>query len=67
MNKTQSTRFSESVEDRLASEEEARELWGPTAQEFDRDGPDAAREYLVAEKQRLEEHVQRLINEFNRG
>ena len=65
MKKTQSTRFSDSVEKRLASEE-ARELWGPTAQEFDREGPDAAREYLVAERQRLEEQVQRLIDEFNR-
>ena len=63
MNEAQSDRFSRVVGDRLSSEE-ARELWESVAQEFDRDGPDAAREFLNAEKQRLEEQVQRLLNEF---
>ena len=61
MNKAQNTKFSGLVGHRLTSEE-ARSLWIPMAQEFDRDGPDAAKKYLEAEKQRLEEYVKSLLN-----
>ncbi len=65
MNKTHGTRFSELVGEKLASEEQARQLWIPIAEAFNRDGPDAAKEYLAAESQRLEGRVQNLINQFN--
>ena len=54
----------EAVTRRLSSEN-ARELWEPVAQEYYRDGPDAAIEFLNAEKQRLEEHIERLLTEFD--
>ena len=63
MNEEQDTKFSELVRRRLASEEKARSLWTPIAQEFDRDGPDAAKEYLNAERQRLENRVQSLLDQ----
>lgn len=56
-------RFSEAVRAKLA-DDAARELWEPVAQEFNRAGPDAAREYLDAEMQRLREQVQRRFDEF---
>jgi hypothetical protein len=62
MNKTHDIRFSELVGRQLSSEE-ARTLWTPMAQELDRvdGGPDAAKEYLDAERQRLEERVENLL------
>lgn len=57
-------RFSELVGSRLASEEEARALWNPLAQELDRGGPDAARAYLNAECQRLEGRIQNLLEQI---
>lgn len=67
MSETESVKFSELVRERLASNESARELWQPVAQEFDRDGPEAAGEFLNAQQQQLEEQVQRLLKEFNQG
>lgn len=67
MSETESVRFSELVRERLASNEPARELWQPVAQEFDRNGPESAGELLNAHQQQLEEQVQRLLNEFNQG
>ena len=64
MNKMEETRFSELVAERLMSEEQARQLWIPIAEEFDRSGPDIAKEYLDAEHQRLEERVQNLLKQF---
>ena len=64
MSDTQSVRFSETVAGRLSSER-ARELWEPVEQEFDRGGPDAAIELLNADKQSLEERIQRLLSEFD--
>ena len=64
MNETQDIRFSELVGERLTSEEQARLLWIPIAEEFDRSGPDGAKAYLDAERQRLEERVQNLLNQF---
>ena len=64
MSRKQDARFSDEVGKRISTEEATRDLWKPIAEEFDRDGPDAAREFLVSEKQRLEESVQRLLREF---
>ncbi len=64
MNKMQDTQFSELVGKRLMSEEQARQLWIPIAEEFDRSGPYIAKEYLEAELQLLEERVQDLLNQF---
>ena len=44
-------------------QEEARSLWVPLAQEFDTAGPDAVKEYLSAERQRLVERVKKLVAE----
>ena len=66
MNKMQKTRFSELVGKRLMSEEQARLLWIPIADELDRSGPDVASELLDAGRQRLEERVQNLLNQFER-
>lgn len=59
-------RFSEAVRAKLA-DDAALELWEPIAQEFNRAGPDAAREYLDAVTQRLEEQVKRQFAEFQGG
>ena len=63
MDSEQGYRFSEAVRSKLASDA-ARELWEPVAQEFNRGGPDAAREYLDAEMEQLREQVQRRFDEF---
>ena len=63
MSDAQGDQFSETVGGRILSEQ-ARELWEPVRQEYDRAGPDAAIEFLNVEKQRLEEQIQRLISEF---
>lgn len=57
-------RFSKLVEQRLSSEE-SRSLWVPIAQELDRvdGGPEAAKEYLDAQRQRLEERVENLLSQ----
>ena len=58
------TRFSELVTMGFSAEqEEARSLWVPLAQEFDSSGPDAVKEYLAAERQRLVERVSKLVAE----
>ena len=59
-------KFSELVTNLLSSEEQARELWTPTGQEFDRAGPDAAKEYIGAEQQRLEERVKNLLAQVDK-
>ena len=62
MAESRDTQFSELVGKRLSSEE-SQSLWIPVAQELDRvgGGPDAAKEYLDAERQRLEERVENLL------
>ena len=64
MAESRDTQFSELVGRRLSSEE-SQSLWIPVAQELDRvgGGPDAAKEYLDAERQRLEERVENLLAE----
>ena len=62
MAESRDTQFSELVGRRLSSEE-SQSLWIPVAQELDRvgGGPDAAKVYLDAERQRLEERVENLL------
>lgn len=62
MAESRDTQFNELVGRRLSSEE-SQSLWIPVAQELDRvdGGPDAAKGYLDAERQRLEERVENLL------
>ena len=64
MAESQDTPFSELVGRRLSSEE-SRSLWVTVAQELDRldGGPDAAKAYLDAQRQGLEERVEKLLAE----
>lgn len=55
--------FTESVKELLAGQEDAESLWLSVAQEFLRDGPDAASEYLAGAKQGLLERVRRLLDD----
>lgn len=64
MAESRDTKFSELVGRRLSSEE-SQSLRIPVAQELDRvgGGPDAAKEYLDAERQRLEQRVENLLSQ----
>ena len=64
MTESRDTQFSELVGRRLSSEE-SQSLWIPVAQELDRagGGPYASKEYLDAERQRLEERVENLLSQ----
>ena len=55
--------FTDSVKELLSGQEDAESLWLSVAQEFMRDGPDAASEYLAGEKQGLVERVRRLLDD----
>lgn len=60
----ESMSFAELVSRNLApGKEDAETLWTSIAQEFARGGPDAANEYLDAERQRLVERVGRLLGD----
>ena len=64
MSEAQEIRFSELVGQQLVSEgEEVRSLWTPIAHEFDRGGADAAKSWLDAEQQALEERLENLLNQ----
>ena len=67
MSETQKPQFSKVVESRLASSEDSRGLWLPVSEEFDRAGPDAAKAYLDAERQRLEQRIQNLLEQVTGG
>ena len=55
--------FSKLVQLAFSTEQEgARTLWVPVAQEFDRNGPEAAREYLAAQRQHLVGQVKKLLD-----
>ena len=54
--------FSEMVTQQLSPD--TRELWVPMADYFDRDGPEDARTYLDAERDRLEGKLRVLLEEF---
>lgn len=64
MNGPDST-FAESVERSLS--DGARELWKLIADEFIREGPDAAQTYLDAERARLESVVRSRLERFTQG
>ena len=56
-------RFSEQVTSAFSTEqEEARTLWVPLKQQFDKEGPEAAREYLEAKRQYLAEQVKKRLD-----
>ena len=56
--------FSELVRLTFSSDQdEARSLWVPLAQQFDREGPDAAHEYLAAQRQQLVDQVKKLLRQ----
>ena len=64
MGETQEIQFSEMIKRRLVSEgEEVISLWKPIAQEFDRNGPDAAKLWLDALRQGLENKLESLIDQ----
>ena len=54
--------FSEAVAQQLSLEH--RELWTPMADAFERQGPEAVKLYLDAEKVRLENNVRELLDQF---
>ena len=43
----------------------ARTLWVPLRQQFEREGPDAAREYLLAQRQQLADQVEKLLDQVD--
>ena len=54
--------FSEMVTQQLTPA--VRELWAPMADDFDRQGPEAVKTYLDAERDRLESYVRSLLEQF---
>ena len=54
--------FSDMVTQQLAPD--IRELWEPMADNFKREGPEAVKTYLDAEKYRLESRVRSLLEQF---
>ena len=58
-------RFSELVTQAFSAEqEEVKTLWVPLAQQFDREGPDTAKEYLTARRQQLVDQVKKLLGQI---
>ena len=56
-------RFSEQVTSAFSTEqEEAKTLWVPLKQQFDKEGPEAAWEYLEAQRQQLADHVKKQLD-----
>ena len=43
---------------------DTRDLWAPMADYFDREGPEAVKTYLDAERERLESNVRSLLEQF---
>lgn len=60
-----SASFSQGVEQQLSPD--IRELWTPMADYFERDGPEAVRTYLDAERDRLEGNVRGLLERLKEG
>lgn len=54
--------FSQKVAQKLTPD--TRELWTPIADYFEREGPEAVKTYLDAEKDRLEGNVRSLLERF---
>jgi len=57
--------FSQRVTQQLAPD--TRELWTPMADYFDKEGPEAVKTYLDAERDRLEGNVRSLLERFKEG
>ena len=57
--------FSQSVTQQLAPA--TRELWAPMADYFDREGPEAVKTYLDAQRDRLESNVRSQLEQFKEG
>ncbi len=57
--------FSQKVTQQLTPD--TRELWTPMADYFDREGPEAVKTYLDAERDRLEGNVRSLLERFKEG
>ena len=57
--------FSQRVTQQLAPD--TRELWTSMADHFDREGPEAVKTYLDAERDRLEGNVRSLLEQFKEG
>ena len=57
--------FSQMVTKQLTPE--IRELWTLMADNYNRDGPEAVKIYLDAEKDRLEGNVRSLLEQFKEG
>ena len=57
--------FSQKVTQQLTTD--TRELWTPMADSFDREGPEAVKTYLDAERDRLEGNVRSLLKQFKEG
>ena len=55
--------FTDSVKKCLSGRDDAESLWVSVAQEFMRDGPDAASAYLAGEKQGLVDRVRRQLKD----
>lgn len=65
MTEEQPNQFSASVGKLFSSEDdEVRDLWLSVAQQYDSVGPDAAREHLTTERQRIEERIKRLLGQI---
>lgn len=47
-----------------SDDDDVRALWLSVAQEYDRSGPDEAKEHLAAERQSLEARVKRLLGQI---
>ena len=57
-------RFTDLVASAFSADQEgAQTLWVPLRDEFERDGPDTAKVYLEAERQRLIGDVERLLRQ----
>ena len=57
--------FSQKVTQQLKPD--TRELWTPMADHFDREGPEAVKTYLDAERDRLEGNVRSQLEQFKEG
>ena len=68
MAESQDTKFNELVAKKLSTNE-SQSLWIPVSKELDRPGggPEAAMEYLDAQRQQLENRVENLLDEVKQG
>ena len=67
MDETKVPKFSELVEKQLGSDGNSRDLWRPIADVFNREGPDAVKIHLEAERRQFLEHIERLLGQVEEG